>query len=59
MRINYLKLGRIRKDFVPFIPEVTQLALRRAICKDMYGNNLSESYKCSLNNLTSVALIDA
>ena len=52
MRINYLKLGRIRKDFVPFIPEVTQLALRRAICKDMYGNNLSESYKCSLNNLT-------
>ena len=48
MRINYFNLGQIKKDFVPFIPEITQLKLRNLICKDMYGNNLT-------NNCTSEA----
>jgi ankyrin repeat protein len=43
MRMNYLTLGKIRRDFVPFIPEITQLKLRNLICKDMYGNNITEN----------------
>ena len=59
MRINYLQLGKIRRDFVPFIPEVTQLALRQSICKNIYGNNLTEEHNChpTITDINDVKLI--
>ena len=58
MRINYLKLGKIRKDFIPFIPEVTQLALRRAICKDMYGVEIQNCNKTNVINESEIKFIE-